>query len=162
MGIPLLVNDARNIALKGKSIDTVLMLYDSINYLLQDSDLEKLLEEIDRILVPGGIFVFDFVTEIGLEECFDGYYETDNWDGLAYERESQYLNKRKLQITSFKFLYNGQSYFEKHIQKIRSHQEWKGIINKSKMHLIAEFSNFSQLPPDDKSERIHFVCKKEI
>ncbi len=157
----LLVNDARHVAIKNASLDVVLMLYDSINYLLDTRDVEKLFFEIGRILKPGGIFIFDFVTEAGLQECFDGYYESENWDGLAYERESRYSKKEKLQYNTFKFLFNGRPGMEEHIQKVRTAEEWKKFVQKSKMHLTAEFSNFSLSLPNPKSERIHFVCKKE-
>lgn len=158
----LLVNDARRIALKSQSVDAVLMLYDSVNYLIEDSDIENLLEEVNRILAPGGIFIFDFVTETGLEECFDGHYDSDSWEGLAYERHSRYSKKEKLQYNKFNFLFNGEPFIEEHVQRIRTTLEWKTFINKSKVHLSGEFSNFSFSPPNKKSERVHFVCKKEL
>ncbi len=157
----LFVNDARYIALKTQSVNIVLMLYDSVNYLLEDSDVINLFSEVCRILAPGGIFIFDFVTESGLEECFDGYYETDSWDGIAYERQSQYSKKEKIQYNKFNFLFNGEPFFEEHIQRIRTSEEWKDFIAKSKMHLSGEFSNFSMSAPNRQSKRIHFVCKKE-
>ncbi len=158
----LFVNDARKIALKNRSLDAVLMLYDSINYLIDDSEIEDLLEEVERVLAPGGIFVFVFVTEIGLVDCFDGYYESNSWEGIAYERHSRYSKKDQLQHNKFNFLFNGEPFIEEHVQRIRSPLEWKDFIKKSKMHLSAEFSNFSLSPPNSKSKRIHFVCKKEL
>ena len=158
----LLVNDARKIALKNKSTGVVLMLYDSINYLIDDSDIEFLFEEVNRILIPGGLFIFDFVTEAGLEKSFDGYYESDSWEDMAYERVGRYSKTDKLQYNTFRFFFNGEPFIEEHIQRIRAPREWKRFIQKSKMHLTAEFSNFSLLPPNRKSKRIHFVCKKDL
>jgi ubiquinone/menaquinone biosynthesis C-methylase UbiE len=160
--IKFLVNDARKIAFKNQTTDVVLMLYDSINYLVEDEEIENLFEEVYRILKPGAIFIFDFVTEVGLEECFGEYYESDTWDGNAYERHSLYSKKEKRQYTKFNFLYNGQPFIEEHVQQIRTRSQWKGLIKKSKMHLCAEFSNFSHSLPSRKSERIHFVCQKEL
>ncbi|NOG45259.1 MAG: class I SAM-dependent methyltransferase [Calditrichaeota bacterium] len=157
-----LVNDARNIALKNQSTDVLLMLYDSINYLLEDLEVESLFNEIYRVLTPGGIFIFDYVTEEGLKECFDGYYESDSWDGMAYERHSNYSQKEKLQYNRFNLLFNGQPFFEEHVQRIRPSAEWKKFIKKSKVHLCAEFSNFSNSKPNIKSQRIHFVCRKNL
>jgi ubiquinone/menaquinone biosynthesis C-methylase UbiE len=157
----LVNNDARCCAFKNSSFDVILMLYDSINYLLRNDDVDKLFSEIYRILIPGGIFIFDFVTEKGLRASNDEYYESNSWDGLAYERHSWFSKKNKVQHNDFLFLYNGNSYKESHVQQISSVAQWKKRLAKSKMQLSHEFSNFSFLPPNKYSERIHFVCKKE-
>lgn len=156
----LIANDARFIAFKKDSFDAILMLYDSVNYMLTTRDVERLLLEVYRVIKPGGLFLFDFVTQEGLKDCYDDYYESDSWDGLAYERHSWFEKQEKIQHNEFLFLFNGKSYKESHIQKIRDINEWRQLIKKSKMQLSHEFSNFSLLPPDRKSERIHFVCRK--
>ena len=156
-----IVNDAKQIAFKSGSFDVALMLYDSINYLENDDNIIILLNEAERILNPGGIFIFDFVTKEGLKECFDEYYESNTWDGLAYQRRSWFNAARKTQHNEFVFLYNGKSFMEEHTQYIRENDEWSRLVKKSKMNLIEEFSNFSFLPADSKSERVHFVCRKE-
>jgi len=158
----LITNDARKIAFKNNSFDAVLMLYDSINYMLTDNDINLLFSEVYRILNPGGVFIFDFVTVEGLKNCSDDYFESDSWDGLAYERHSWFSKKDKIQHNEFLFLFNGESYKELHIQKIRDIGRWKHLIKKTKMQLSHEFSNFSLLAPNMYSERIHFICKKEL
>ena len=159
--LKLVTNDARYCAFKSNSFDTVIMLYDSVNYMLREEDINRLFSEVHRILRAGGLFIFDFVTEQGLKACYDGYYESNSWDGLAYERHSWFNKKNRTQHNDFLFLFNGYSYKESHIQKINSRTEWKKWLKKSKMQLSCEFSNFSLLPADKYSERIHFVCKKE-
>jgi len=160
--INLVANDAQITAFKNESFDTVLMMYDSINYMLKDKQVDRLLTEIHRVLKPGGIFIFDFVTKEGLKDCYDDYYESDSWDGLAYERHSWFSKKGKTQHNEFLFLFNGESFKESHIQQIHDINKWRDLVKKSKMQLSHEFSNFSLLPPDKYSERIHFICKKEL
>ncbi|MCB0281714.1 MAG: methyltransferase domain-containing protein [Calditrichaeota bacterium] len=160
--VPFFVNDAVTIALKRDSFDAAVMLYDSINYIFDDKDVLHLLDEISRILKPGGIFIFDIVTKAGLKRTFDNYYESDSWNGLAYQRRSWFNSKEQTQHNEFYLLFNGNSFREEHIQFIRPGEEWKRLIKKSGMNLIQEFSNFTFLPVDQKSERIHFVCRKEI
>jgi len=157
--ILLFTQDARNLALKDKSVDAVIMLYDSINYMILEWEVQQVFNEIKRILNPNGLFIFDFVTQEGLRDCYEDYYESDSWDGLSYERHSWFSFKEKIQHNEFLFLYNGNSYKEVHQQKIRSIDEWEKAIKKSNMKLFDKFSNFSLLPASEKSERVHFVCQ---
>jgi ubiquinone/menaquinone biosynthesis C-methylase UbiE len=157
----LVTTDARTTAFKDDSFDAVLMLYDSINYLLTEKEVHLLLTEVYRILKAGGIFIFDFVTEKGLKDCYNDYFESNSWNGLAYERHSWFSSNDHLQHNEFIFLFNGQSFKESHIQKIYDHDTWRRLVKKSKMKLSREFSNFSFLAADKQSERIHFICRKE-
>lgn len=159
-GPALIVNDACITAFKNNSFDVIIMLYDSINYLITVQEVENLFDEIFRIIRPGGIFIFDFVTREGLKGCVNGYYESNTWHGLAYERKSWFSKESKIQHNDFVFLYRGKSFKESHIQYIRDIDEWRTLVKKSNMHLSHEFSNFSFLTPDKFSERIHFICKK--
>lgn len=160
-GVPLIVSDANRTAFKSELFDAVIMLYDSINYLIQEQSVMSLFEEVERILKPGGIFIFDVVTKEGLQNRFEDYYESNSWNGLAYQRRCWFNAADKTQHNEFCFLFNGDSFREEHVQIIREKNEWQTLIEKSRMKLIQEFSNFTFLPADNKSERIHFVCRKE-
>jgi ubiquinone/menaquinone biosynthesis C-methylase UbiE len=159
--LPLFTGDVSHIALKSELFDAAIMLYDSINYILQDDQMEKMFDEVSRILKPGGLFIFDVVTEQGLKHCFEDHYESNSWNGLAYQRRSWFDAVKRIQHNEFLFLYNGESHKEEHIQLIRERDEWIRLVEKSRMKLIQEFSNFTFLPADRKSERIHYICKKE-
>lgn len=156
--VSFISQDVFNVAIKENCFEAAIMLYDSVNYLFTEQEVIKVFNEIDRILKPNGIFIFDIVTEEGLRESFDDYYESDSWEGIAYERHSSYSFKDNIQTNKFVMLFNGKSYMEIHKQKIRKIKEWRKLIAKSNMKLSREFSNFSQSPASEKSERVHFVC----
>ncbi|MEX2602377.1 MAG: class I SAM-dependent methyltransferase, partial [Balneolaceae bacterium] len=42
--------------------DVVFMVFDSLNYLHSEADIEKLHAEVAGVLRPGGIFIYDFTT----------------------------------------------------------------------------------------------------
>lgn len=146
-------------AIKNESCDAVLMLYDSINYILEEEKITELFRQINQLLKEGGVFIFDCITPFGAEP-FKDYYDTDTCDGHAYERSAFYDAEEQIQYNEFKLLINGVTYFEQHKQIIRSSAEWKTIIEKSPMHLYKNFSNFTLQPENSQSERIHFICKK--
>jgi len=150
--------NAKTLALKNESFYAIIMLYDSINYMFNENEIIQTFNEISRVLTKKGVFIFDIVTQEGLKDCYEDYYESNNWDGLAYERHSWYSFKDRVQHNDFIFLYNGKSYKEAHLQKIRTIKDWRKLIAKSNMKLSHEFSNFSKLSATEKSERVHFVC----
>jgi SAM-dependent methyltransferase len=157
---PLLINqDARHPAIREKSFDAAVMLYDSINYFFSEKEISILFTEIKYLLKDNGIFIFDFITQAGLKDCYKDYYESDSWDGLAYERHSWFSFADSIQHNEFIFLYNGKSYREVHKQKVRSVDEWATLVKKSDMKLISKFSNFTFQPASEKSERVHFICR---
>ena len=54
----LFINDIRRMAIKTGYFDCALVLYDSLNYLVDENSLESSLSEINRILKKDGIFIF--------------------------------------------------------------------------------------------------------
>lgn len=156
--VHLIAQDSCNLGLKENCVEGVLMLYDSINYLFTDQQVLGMFDEVIRILKNEGIFIFDFVTQEGLKDNYVDYWESDSWEGLAYERHCWYSFEERIQYNEFLFLYNGKSYREVHMQKIRTIDEWHELISKSNMELSYEFSNFSKATAKEKSERVHFVC----
>ncbi len=156
----LAVSDSVALPLRAESQQAVLMLYDSINYLLEEQDIMILFSEVARVLAPRGIFIFDVVTREGVRQCFDNYYESDSWNGLAYERHGWFSQKDNLQYNDFYFLYHGESYKERHVQKIRNDAVWTELIAQSPLNMKAAFENLTHKDARKQSERIHFICAK--
>lgn len=59
-----------------ESIDYATSLFDSINFLLSDDDLDRTMHQVFGALKPGGLFYFDVVTERMVLDHFDG----QDWD----------------------------------------------------------------------------------
>ncbi len=154
-------SDARFPPFKNNTFSAVFMLYDSINYLLSDDDVIKTLNRIYELSKSGALFIFDFVTREAVIDYFDDYYESNTWDGLSYERHSWFNAVENLQYNEFTMLYNGESFHEQHIQKIRSLRQWQELIEISLFSSEAVFGDFTFLPPAKKNERIHCVCRKK-
>lgn len=154
-----ITQDACFNCIKDENFDAVIMLYDSINYITNQKNVLNLFRGVKRILRKDGLFLFDFVTQEGLRDCFDDYFESDSWGGLAYERHSWYSVRSRMLRTEFLLLHNGKSFKEVHRQKIRTSDEWEKLVKKSNMKLLDKFSNFKFIPVSEKSERVHFVCQ---
>jgi ubiquinone/menaquinone biosynthesis C-methylase UbiE len=154
-------SDSRNMALKSQSIDAVIFLYDSLNYLQDKNQLNQLFSEVNRILVNGGIFIFDIITELLCRTHYKNFEEEENWGHIGYIRHSYYNEKKHIQHNDFRIKIDGEIFFENHIQKVYSEEQIASVIDQSNFKIVGQFDNFTFVQSNDDSERIHYVCIKK-
>jgi SAM-dependent methyltransferase len=158
--IPVFCSDARQLATKPCRFDVVLMLYDSMNYIIEENEVVRLLGNVAECLRDNGLFLFDVVTIKGCRDHFDKYYESDSFDNVTYVRRSWFARKENIQYNKFIISREGKTFTELHCQKIRSEKEWVELISNSPFEIINFYDNFSYRPAHKNSERIHILCKK--
>lgn len=151
--------DFMSLPFKSKSFKAALALYDSVNYVHRREEVLLFFEEVNRILEPGGVFVFDAVMPHVCKTVFRDYYESESYeDGTAYQRHSWYDAAQKTQYNAFLISDEAGEAEEVHEQKIRPIREWKKLLRESSLKLDAVYGNFTLRPAQRKSERAHFVC----
>ena len=118
----------------------ILVLFDSINYLTKQKDIDILFSNIYNGLNSEGIFIFDISTIRSCRENFDGFINIED-DENGYLIQVSDFDKKKFEqknrITLFvpdKDLYY--RYDELHTQKIYRVQEMINIIERSRLELI--------------------------
>jgi len=154
-----LVSDMSVIALRNECCDAVILLYDSINYLTSVTELKVFFEEIQRILDPEGVLIFDSVTE---KHCLDHKRQLNEavyWDRKGYEKMSHYDKRSRTQYTDFKILIDNEYFHERHIQKIYEINELSKMVKAAGFdyHL---FDGFTHRPIHRLSKRVHFLCSR--
>ncbi|MEJ2543536.1 MAG: methyltransferase domain-containing protein [Calditrichaceae bacterium] len=152
--------DFRNVPIKKDKFDVALILYDSVNYIINESDVRELFGEINQLLKNGGLLIFDAVTPYICKTAFKDYTEQEFWGKSGYRRKSWFVEDESTQYNEFEIHVNSQIYKELHQQKIRHMDEWEHLISLSPLKLLAAYHNFSLRKAKNKSERIHFVCRK--
>jgi len=83
---PLICGDMRRVALPGR-FELALTVFDTVNNLLDDDDLATLARHVRRHLVPGGWWVFDANTSVGLAALWEGDV-AEGWAGEVHYRWS--------------------------------------------------------------------------
>jgi len=156
----LFVNDIREIAIKDDCFDCALFLYDSLNYLVDNISLKKSLVEINRILKKGGLFIFDVVSEKHCIEHYGDYHESEYWEDDGYSRHSFYDSQNGFQFNDFRIVIKGETYIEKHQQKVYGIDYLKNILINSSFKIIGTYDDFSDQEIDITPGRIHFLCSK--
>lgn len=161
-GIPLFTADMTQFYVK-KPVETVLCLYDSINYLMELAHLRRFFDSAEQVLVKDGLLIFDICTEHNSLEFFFNYYDHEKTETFSYDRWSHYDRKNRIQFTEFKIRFKSDPavYHEVHRQRIYSIREILEAIEPSGFDLLAAYHMFSTQPASPRSNRIHFVLRKK-
>ena len=158
--VPVFINDVRTCAVKPNSFDLVLLLYDSFNYLADHSAVHAMLNEVNRILTPQGILIFDAVSAAPCQGNFNDDVSEQFTDALKYRRRSRFDRNLNQQHSFFEIIVGDQVYYEHHIQYIYSMDEITASIMNANLHPAFCFEGFSTKKADQYSERMHFFCRK--
>jgi ubiquinone/menaquinone biosynthesis C-methylase UbiE len=159
-GIQLIQNNISEIALTAQVTDSAILMYDSLNYILNEDILEKTLTEINRILKRQGIFIFDVVSENHCIEYYSDYLESEYWNEDGYSRYSYYDPVNKVQSNEFRIVLSGKTYMEIHFQRIYSVDYLKSILNENNFEILGLYCDFKNNNASGEAGRIHFVSMK--
>ncbi len=144
------------------TVDAVVCILDSINYLLDYENIVKTFKLVKNYLNPGGAFIFDVNTRYKLENVLAGNVFCGESDNAYYTWENYYDKEEK--ICEFKlefFIKNGETYgrhSEIHYERGYSTAELKKALKESGLNLVGVYDDMSFEPENRKSERLYFVC----
>ena len=122
LDILYLQQDMREFELYG-TVKAIVSVCDSVNYILEEEELEEVFRLVNNYLDPGGVFIFDFNTVYKYREILGDQTIAENreecsfiWDNYYYEEER--INEYELSL----FIREGDSelyrkYQETHCQK---------------------------------------------
>ena len=139
-------------------------LYDSMNYLQNAESFATALKRIYELLPPGGIFVFDVVSELCCKTYFDDLHEIDEVDDkYSFERFSHYDSANKQQITEFHIRTPEGIFRETHCQQIYTFREIRDLIKENTaFEICGMFEEFSFYTAEESSNRAHFILKRPV
>lgn len=153
------------------TIGTVVSTCDSINYLIEDEEIESCFQKVEKFLYPGGLFIFDFNTlhkyrdVIGDTTIAEAQEDVSFiWDN--YFEEDTNINEIDLNIfikDEHSDLYSRSS--ETHFQRGYTANEMKLFLKKAKLELVAmvdenRISKSIESDYDETSERIICIARK--
>lgn len=148
------------------TVDCIVCLCDSLNYILEEKDLTKVFSLVKNYLNPDGLFIFDMNTQYKFETVLGSNTFADNKDSAAFIWENYYYEDEKINeycMTFFvKDLKSGlyEKIEETHEERAYSTEEIKTIIEKAGLVFVDVFDECTFNEPHEQSERIYFVTKK--
>ncbi len=139
--------------------DVVLLLYDSINYLVESDEVMLLLKNIRRATRPGGLFVFDQSTPANSLNNASFFEDHGGDDVATYIRRSRYDEKSGLHHTTFDITIENEKYHEHHVQRSYEMEEIAECISHSGFAVVEALEDFKQKRATPLSERIQWVLR---
>ena len=138
-GILYLLQDMREFELYG-TVRAVVSVCDSMNYLLEEGELEQVFRLVNNYLDPKGIFIFDLKT--------DYYYEEEKINEYAltiFTKEEGDLYRKSEEV---------------HYQRAYDLNEVCQALARAGMEFIAAYEEGSDETPKETSERIYIVARE--
>ena len=165
LDILYLQQDMREFELYG-TVKAIVSVCDSVNYILEEEELEEVFRLVNNFLDPGGVFIFDFNTVYKYREILGDQTIAENreecsfiWDNYYYEEER--INEYELSL----FIREGDSelyrkYQETHFQKAYDLETMKRLITQSGLEYITAYDAFTKEAPTRVSERIYVIARE--
>ena len=165
LDILYLQQDMREFELYG-TVKAIVSICDSVNYILEEEELEEVFRLVNNYLDPGGVFIFDFNTVYKYREILGNQTIAENreecsfiWDNYYYEEER--INEYELSL----FIREEDSelyrkYQETHFQKAYDLETMKRLITQSGLEYITAYDAFTKEAPTRVSERIYVIARE--
>lgn len=144
--------------------DLVLSMCDSLNYLTEEADLQKVFGIVYKQLKENGLFIFDLNSYYKISYIFGNETYTLNDDEISYIWENNFDEATgicEMELTFF--LREGQLYKRfKEIHQERGYKSDRVVadLEAAGFHQIRQYEELSFHVPTRETERIYFVARK--
>ena len=146
------------------TVDVIVCLMDSINYVTSKKALDRLFRLAANYLNPNGLFIFDINSRYKLETILGNNIFYSIEDDISYIWQNRYDGKKRTCEFDLTFFVKDKDCYrrhdEVHLEKAYTKEEMVKIVLNSNMVPVSIYDGLSLQPPVDTSERIFFICKK--
>lgn len=147
-----------------KKFDSVICICDSINYILNEVDLENTFKAVYNHLEEGGLFIFDINSFFKLKEIIGNNIFVENREDIFYVWENEYDEEQEIcsfYLTFFNKIGDIYERFEEeHHERAYTVDNMVNILKKAGFKDINYYKSFTFERVDEGTERINFIVKK--
>lgn len=147
------------------NVKAVVSICDSMNYILEEDELEQVFRLVNEYLEPKGIFIFDMNTLYKYQEMLGETTICENreegsfiWDNYFDEEEQINQYDLTLFIKEEENLYR--KYEETHFQRAYTLEKVKELLKNAGMEFVAAYDAFTKEPVKETSERIYIIARE--
>jgi SAM-dependent methyltransferase len=146
------------------TVDTVVCLLDSLNYIKGKTDAARMFKLVNNYHNPGGLFIFDVNSIFKFEKVLASNVFYDVEDNIAYIWQNNYDGKKKLCEFDLTFFTKDGEFYRRydeiHIERAYSACELEEMARKAGLEVLNVYDALTFSPPRAESERLFFVCRK--
>lgn len=147
------------------TIDAVISVGDSLNYVTEKEDLLEAFKKVNLFLNPGGLFIFDMNTIYKFEVALGNKTYAENHEDYAYIWENYYYEEESMneyEVTIF--IKNDEGLFEKstevHHERGYDIETVKALLLQAGFKIEAIFHDNTFEDVKDVTERMYFVARE--
>lgn len=160
-----LCQDMREFELYG-TVAAVVSICDSMNYILEEEELQTVFELVNNYLDPGGIFIFDLNTIYKYKSLLGDTTICENRDEGSFIWENYYdeedcINQYDLTLFIKEESELFRKYEETHVQRGYELETIKELIEKAGMEFVTAYDAFTREVPGENSERIYVIAREK-
>lgn len=159
-----LLQDMRDLELYS-TVGTVVSVCDSVNYILEEEELQTVFSLVNNYLYPGGVFIFDFNTEYKYREVIGDTTIAENRDDCSFIWENYYdpeeeVNEYNLTIFVQEEGDTFRRFTETHLQRGYTVELMTRLVEQAGMELVEVTDADTGETVTDESERVYIVARE--
>lgn len=158
--------DMREFELYG-TVKAVVCVCDSLNYILEETELITVFSLVNNYLDPGGVFIFDMNTLYKYREILGENTICENREEGSFIWENFYDDKEQINQYDLTLFIREQGeqdlyrkYEETHFQRGYELQKVRNLLEQAGMKFVAMYDSFTREPAKEQSERVYVIAKE--
>lgn len=158
----VICQDMSELSLNHK-FNLITSVLDSTNYITEEEDLFNYFKRVYDHLKDDGLFIFDINSYYKLSEIMGNNIYTYSSEDVFYTWENTFEDNILNMFLTF-FVKNENNIYERfeeeHFEKAYQEKDIEDILNEIGFNILGKFCGYSDLKPDNNSERILYVLRK--
>lgn len=158
----VICQDMSELSLNHK-FNLITSVLDSTNYITEEEDLFNYFKSVYDHLKDDGLFIFDINSYYKLSEIMGNNIYTYSSEDVFYTWENTFEDNILNMFLTF-FVKNENNLYERfeeeHFEKAYKEKDIEDILNEIGFNILGKFCGYSDLKPDNNSERILYVLRK--
>jgi predicted TPR repeat methyltransferase len=155
----ILCADMRNFYV-AKKFDFIFSVHDTVNYLLEETDIMKMFSCVREAMSEDGVFMFDVTTEHNIYKNFDRKTARYRIQESFVEWSNSYDPVRKIVSSTIRVKRKDAISAEEHLQRIYSVDEIRRLLTGAGFVLDGVYGDFTFLPPGEGAVMINFIARR--
>jgi SAM-dependent methyltransferase len=160
-GFRLVCGDLKNFQLAAPA-DFIFAVHDTMNYLVNPSDLRRALVNLKGNMHERSVFLFDVTTDYNITTYFDGKTSRYSVAGMEVAWTNTFDRGREQVLSTLSFYRDAHLvHVEEHLQRIYSIDEISSLLDECGFDILGLFGDSTFHGPREDSVMINFVVRKK-
>ncbi|TGK01097.1 class I SAM-dependent methyltransferase [Leptospira semungkisensis] len=142
------------------NFDLAFSIHDTLNYFLEEAQIERIFAQTSAILSEDGVFFFDVSTERNFQKNFRGRTLKETHGSTKLVWENEYDPESSVLKTSLHFTGPEVSGVEEHFHRAYPLEIWKSLLEGAGFTILGIGSDYASWKVSSRANYWNFLCRK--